>query len=190
MRAHLAATGRDDLSWDDINNYRARDDGGHVIDTNGDAVGGYVYTGQALLLDMNPHVDSAHVSQAAVDAVNAAALTSIDWATLSIGDLIANGLFNLANSTISATDPAVYTAVGEILLESVADHYIAGDGRANENFALTGMHHVFHENHNVQLVNLENMILTSPDVTARHGYQIAVDEARVASSMTARATTR
>ena len=38
------------------------------------------------------------------------------------------------------------------------------------------MHHVFHENHNVQLVDLENVILTSPDVTARHGYQIAVDD--------------
>ena len=86
------------------------------------------------------------------------------------------GLFNPANSTISATDPAVYAAVGEILMESVADHYIAGDGRANENFALTGMHHVFHENHNVQLINLENTILTSPDANARHGYQLAVSD--------------
>jgi Ca2+-binding RTX toxin-like protein len=176
LRAHLVATGRDDLTWDDVNNYRARDADGHVIDTNADSVGGYVYTGQALLLDMNPHVDSAHVSQAAVDALNLAAGTSINRATLSIGDLIANGFFNPANSTISAIDPAIYSAVGQILMESVADHYIAGDGRANENFALTGMHHVFHENHNVQLINLENTILTSPDVNARHGYQLAVSD--------------
>ena len=59
LRAHLAATGRDDLTWDDVNNYRARDASGHLIDTNVDLVGGYVYTGQALLLDMNPHVNSA-----------------------------------------------------------------------------------------------------------------------------------
>jgi Ca2+-binding RTX toxin-like protein len=176
LRAHLVATGRDDLTWDDVNNYRARDASGHVIDTNGAAVGGNVYTGQALLLDMNPHIDSAHVSQAAVDALNLAAGTSINWATLSIGDLIANSFFNPANSTISATDPAIYAAVGEILMESVADHYIAGDGRANENFALTGMHHVFHENHNVQLINLENTILTAPDANARHGYQLAVND--------------
>jgi Ca2+-binding RTX toxin-like protein len=176
LRAHLLATGRDDLSWDDINNYRARDDSGHVIDTNGASTGGYVYTGQAILLDMNPHVDSAHVSQAAVTALNAAAGLSINWVTLGVGDLIANGLFNPATSMITATDPAVYAAVSEIFMQSVGDHYIVGDGRGNENFGLTAMHHVFHENHNVQLVNLENMILSSPDVAARHGYQLAVSD--------------
>jgi Ca2+-binding RTX toxin-like protein len=176
LRTHLVVTGRDDLTWDDVNNYRARDDSGHVVDTNGASVGGYVYTGQAILLDMNPHVDSAHVSQAAVDALNAAAGTSINWATLGIGDLIANGLFNPGNSTIIAADPTVYAAVGEILMQSVADHYIVGDGRGNENFALTAMHHVFHENHNVQLVNLEKMVLSSPDVDARHGYQLGVND--------------
>ena len=55
MRAHIVETGRDDLTWDDINNLRARDAEGHVIDTNGAAVGGYVYTGEALLLDINPN---------------------------------------------------------------------------------------------------------------------------------------
>nr|WP_282563074.1 peroxidase family protein [Rhizobium sp. RCAM05973] len=60
-------------------------------------------------------------------------------------------------------------------MQSVANHYIAGDGRANENFGLTALHHVFHENHNVQLVNLENAILGQADAAARHNFQIAVN---------------
>jgi hypothetical protein len=31
LRAHLIATGRDDLSWDDISGLRNRDASGHVI---------------------------------------------------------------------------------------------------------------------------------------------------------------
>ena len=45
-------------------------------------------------------------------------------------------------------------AVGDILMASVGDHYIAGDGRVNENFGLTSIHHVFHEEHNYQVDNL------------------------------------
>ena len=54
---------------------------------------------------------------------------------------------------------AVHAAVGEILMASVGDHYIAGDGRVNENFGLTSIHHVFHEEHNFQVQNLINAIL-------------------------------
>ncbi len=49
---------------------------------------------------------------------------------------------------------AAHSAVSDILLASVGDHYIAGDGRANENFGLTSIHHVFHEEHNFQVQNL------------------------------------
>ncbi len=66
---------------------------------------------------------------------------------------------NFANFSITATDPAVHAAVGEILMASVGDHYIAGDGRVNENFGLTSIHHVFHEEHNFQVQNLINAIL-------------------------------
>ena len=40
-------------------------------------------------------------------------------------------------------------------------HYITGDGRANENFALTAVHHVFHEEHNFQLENIKAGILAT-----------------------------
>ena len=66
---------------------------------------------------------------------------------------------NFANFSITAADPIVHAAVGEILMASVGDHYIAGDGRVNENFGLTSIHHVFHEEHNFQVQNLINAIL-------------------------------
>ena len=55
LRAHLVATGRDDLSWHDVLNLRNRDANGDV-----DTGPGAGNSGQALLLDMNPHFDTAH----------------------------------------------------------------------------------------------------------------------------------
>ncbi|MCK1404900.1 peroxidase family protein [Bradyrhizobium sp. 76] len=229
MREHIRETGRADLTWDDINNLRARDDHGQVVDTNGAAVGGFVYTGEALLLDMNPRFDTARLqpndgNAATVWDTNEAAkvTTAIAYMNSHMADVgrsgdvlgfaidpqtglnalqltlgsslnmgpgstlpagtVLHGAFalapwvNFSNFSITVTDQGFYGAVGEIMMASVGDHYIAGDGRANENFGLTALHHVFHENHNVQLVNLENMILTSPDATARHGYQLGVDD--------------
>ena len=43
-------------------------------------------------------------------------------------------------------------------MATVGDHYIAGDGRVNENFGLTSIHHVFHEEHNFQVQNLKTWI--------------------------------
>lgn len=168
LRAHLLATGRDDLTWDDINNYRARDTSGHVIDTNGATLGGYVFTGQALLLDMNPNLAAINYGNATIVAggITAANLMSfIDFSNFSIRNSVGG----------VAVTAAQYAAVSEALMQSVGNHYIAGDGRANENFGLTALHHVFHENHNVQLVNLENAILGQTDAASRHNFQIAVN---------------
>ena len=74
---------------------------------------------------------------------------------------------------VSGADPAI---VNEILLRSIGDHYVAGDGRANENFGLTAIHHVWHENHNWQIDNLIETIrqqqLADPSHTAAHVWQI------------------
>ena len=96
---------------------------------------------------------------------------------------------NFANFSITAATGPVYDAVGELLMAAVGDHYIAGDGRANENFGLTSLHHVFHENHNVQLVNLETHILESPDAVARNGFQLAVNDSLGGISTIKRVTT-
>ena len=39
---------------------------------------------------------------------------------------------------------------------SALDHYLAGDGRANENVSLTAMHTIWARNHNFQVENLKN----------------------------------
>jgi Ca2+-binding RTX toxin-like protein len=229
LREHIRETGRADLTWDDINNLRERKDDGQLVDTNGPAAGGYVYTGEALLLDMNPRFDAARLQPNDGDAAtqwDSHGATRVNEAITYMnghmadggrpGDVLGFGLnpqtsqielqltlgsalntgpggilpagtvlhgafamapwVNFANFSITTTNAGFYDAVGEIMMASVGDHYIAGDGRANENFGLTALHHVFHENHNVQLVNLENIILTSPDVAARNGYQLAVSD--------------
>jgi Ca2+-binding RTX toxin-like protein len=217
LREHMRHTGRDDLTWDDINNLRARDDAGKVIDTNGEATaGGYVYTGEALLLDINPRFDIGRLHpndnnaatdwdanegskvDAAIAALNSymttnnlgtfgvvnneLTLTLTSTQVTGMGPLPAGtytGAYamalwvNFANFNITAPD-SIYDHVGQIMMASIGDHYVAGDGRANENFGLTAIHHVFHANHNVQLVNLEKMVLSAPDEAARHGYMTAV----------------
>jgi Ca2+-binding RTX toxin-like protein len=43
--------------------------------------------------------------------------------------------------------------------QSLDSHIITGDGRANENIGLTAVHHVFHEEHNGQVVNIKASLL-------------------------------
>ena len=62
LRAHLRATGRDDLSWSDISNLRARDSQGHVLDLDANKAGlQAVYTGHILIADMLPRLDQEHL---------------------------------------------------------------------------------------------------------------------------------
>ncbi len=73
--------------------------------------------------------------------------------------LVAAGWLDPASFGImSPPGSAANAAVGEILMAAVGDHYVAGDGRVNENFGLTSIHHVFHEEHNFQVENLKSWI--------------------------------
>ncbi|MEI8251920.1 MAG: peroxidase family protein, partial [Synechococcus sp. ELA057] len=80
-------------------------------------------------------------------------------------------------TALGLLNPAI---VSEILVRSIGDHYVAGDPRANENFGLTAVHHVWHENHNWQLDNLivslekNNNIDPDPTHAALHQWQVAV----------------
>lgn len=210
LRAHLAATGRPDITWEDVSNLSIRDDNGNVLyfDANGDAqayvdvdgvhdmTGALVDatvlenlstkgSGHALLLDMNPgfgelvsngNTSSGTISQAALDAVNTAAgvangeagflyfnadgvLSSL--ASFGPGPLVEltgasalMGYVNFADFSVSSADPVLHAAVGEILMQAVGIHYLAGDGRVNENIALTSIHHIFHMEHDYQVQNL------------------------------------
>ena len=185
LRAHVLATGRDDLTWDDIANFRVRDAQGHVLDADPNTAGVQaVYTREALLLDMNPHFDDAHIDQARLMSLDSH-ITSITFDANNPYGMVVNydnagpkNLFsfvNFADFTISAAPgSADYAVANELLLQSVGDHYIAGDGRVNENFGLTAIHHVFHEDHNVQLINLQNEVLSQTDVNVRHNWQVQI----------------
>ncbi|MGC1469092.1 MAG: Calx-beta domain-containing protein [Sphingorhabdus sp.] len=229
LRAHAVATGRDDISWNDVFNFHN--------------------SGQALILDMNPRFDAANllsstgfndanhngtqdigedtyvgfndlngngiqdgaettqaqdvldaiaylgnVANGAIRAGDSFGLVGDDL-TLVLGSSLpvddnpmhdipagtytgANAMMlwvNFANMSVMSTSAidylptteAVASAVGTLLLASVGDHYIAGDGRVNENFGLTTVHHVFHEEHNFQIENLKNTIYKEAD--ARNG---------------------
>ncbi len=49
--------------------------------------------------------------------------------------------------------------------ELLEAHFMAGDGRVNENIALTAVHHVFHSEHNRLAGVIVNMIATDPEFT-------------------------
>ena len=60
LRAHLGATGRADITWEDVSDFRIRDANGQVKDFDAVTAGVQsIGSGEPLLLDMNPHFDGA-----------------------------------------------------------------------------------------------------------------------------------
>jgi len=159
---------RADLTWDDVTqNLRHRADDGSIAH---DAAGKEILTGDVLLRDMNPHFDVAHLGGVTGLAAMATLGLTFDATGQLTGGLGALAPYvNFANFSINSTlygaptgTPALtvaqHNAISELLLESVGDHYIAGDGRANENFGLTAVHHVWHEEHSFQVNNIETTV--------------------------------
>ena len=100
---------------------------------------------------------------------------SVETANLFVnpGQPTAMGLVDPRSFSIVGSNSAgLQAAANEILMEAVGDHYIAGDGRVNENFGLTSIHHVFHEEHNFQVENLKTWIYAhdgnNPGTTDQH----------------------
>jgi Ca2+-binding RTX toxin-like protein len=209
LRAELLKTKRDDLTWEDVNNLRVRDDRTHikdggalianpnfgkVLDLDDNATNGVqaLSSNHTLLADFLPRIDADHLfNSATVAALKATAgfvdvLSGFNAAHLQRpnGDDSApqfiSDYINLASGqpTALANTPDGGAILNEILLRSIGDHYVAGDGRANENFGLTAIHHVWHENHNWQLDNLLNIIgqqqAADPTHTIAHGFQVAI----------------
>ena len=207
LRAELLRTKRDDLTWEDVDNLRVRDDRtqikdgsgnpianptfGKVLDLDDNATNGVqaLSSNHTLLADFLPRIDADHLFKSAtVAALKATAgfvdvLSGFDANHLQRISGTPDGSFisdyiNLASGqpTAFAGSPAGGAIVNEILLRSIGDHYVAGDGRANENFGLTAIHHVWHENHNWQLDNLINTIAqqqaADPTHTIAHGFQV------------------
>ncbi|MEQ1714962.1 MAG: peroxidase family protein, partial [Hyphomicrobium sp.] len=198
LRDHVLDTGRAEITWEDVADFRNRNDAGQIDAGN---------SGHALILDMQMRFDTAHLdSTQAVggstvnDLVDAAVITlnnSLGSPDLTFqrsasgglelivkngagGTHMPNGVYtgasalapwvDLSNFSIMSppaspyvTTPLIADAVGQILMAGVGDHYIAGDGRVNENFGLTSIHHVFHEEHNYQVQNLITSIYAQDD---------------------------
>jgi Ca2+-binding RTX toxin-like protein len=209
LRAHIEETGRTALIWEDVLNLRNRDAEGHVIAGN---------SGHAMILDMNPHVDGAHLSSAAALAAVATLNTELQAtfgasSSLSIVDgvvtlVLGAGIpgagtytgagalapwvsfadFSIQSSYFGIAAPGyelsadAHSAIGEVLMDAIGDHYVAGDGRVNENIALTSVHHIFHMEHDYQVQNLEIALYqhnatdaASVDNAVLHDWQQAVD---------------
>ncbi len=62
-----------------------------------------------------------------------------------------------SDTAIGLSEPGTYDD------ELLDQHYIAGDGRVNENIALTAVHHVFHAEHNRLVEHTKAVILASND---------------------------
>ena len=101
----------------------------------GDAVLTGNLTGHALLIDINP---AAHPEFGGI-----------------IRTEDADGIIN--DPKVPDFDPAGGFTYDNELLDA---HYVVGDGRANENFALTSVHHVWHDEHNFQVENLKQSLTT------------------------------
>jgi Ca2+-binding RTX toxin-like protein len=80
------------------------------------------------------------------------------------------------NGTVAAdADTIINTAPGATYVpnpgatvydnEMLDAHFVAGDGRANENIALISVHHVFHSEHNRLVADIQNTLTTNIDVT-------------------------
>jgi Ca2+-binding RTX toxin-like protein len=170
LRTYLKATGRDDLSWADISDLRVRDSGGKVLDLDPNTAGVQAkLSGHTLLADFLPRLDAAHINAAGLTAM----LTLFPTYTGTISDYV-----DTNSGQPTALGGANPNILNELLLRSIGDHYVAGDGRVNENFGLTAIHHVWHENHNWQIDNLIEVIrvqqAADPDKAIAHAFQTMV----------------
>ena len=154
------ALGRTDLTYADIFDYHG--------------------TGQPLLIDFLPVADGIDTtSDLNIFGDGPNILKGVDLNSILIlqqKDPTDPGSPLLVLGAKPGADPAL---VSEALLQSLGGHYVAGDGRANENFGLTSVHHVFHEEHNFQIDNLIGTMegaLQAGTYTADqiHGFQTAV----------------
>ena len=80
-----------------------------------------------------------------------------------------DGVINDFDPTTPAPPPVPGTYDNELLDR----HFITGDGRGNENIALTAVHHVFHSEHNRQVDEIKETILATGDADFIASWQLS-----------------
>ena len=85
------------------------------------------------------------------------------------------------DTTIGLNDPQFTTGIYDN--ELLDAHFIAGDGRVNENIGLTAVHHVFHAEHNRLVDHTKEVVLATGDLAFINQW-LAVDVATVPTSAT------
>ncbi|MDB5539512.1 MAG: hypothetical protein JWQ89_1239 [Devosia sp.] len=98
---------------------------------------------------------AAPVGVATALRINAAFLADIAH------DAVPNGLAD-GDIEIGLANPGNGLAVYDN--ELLDAHFIAGDGRANENIGLTAVHHIFHSEHNRLVEHTKEIVLASNDL--------------------------
>ena len=69
--------------------------------------------------------------------------------------------------------PATRLPAGTYDDELLDRHFITGDGRGNENIALTAVHHVFHSEHNRQVDEIKATVLATGDAAFIASWQLS-----------------
>ncbi|MGH6636996.1 MAG: peroxidase family protein, partial [Polaromonas sp.] len=125
-----------------------------IVDVGAD---GIAQTEDDVLVEGNP---AAPISPAAVGALRTGQMFLVDIAH-SANPFSAFGvpLAPDADLVAGVNDGLAGTYDNE-LLEA---HFMAGDGRVNENIALTAVHHVFHAEHNRLVDHIKDVVLASND---------------------------
>ncbi|MBV2263526.1 MAG: hypothetical protein KUL79_08195 [Thauera sp.] len=72
-------------------------------------------------------------------------------------------LDDMAHGVLGTVDPATRDLPAGSASDLLDAHFIAGDGRANENIGLTAIHDVFHGEHNRVLIDIQAMVLGGTD---------------------------
>jgi hypothetical protein len=127
-----------------------------MVRLNADGTAYRAVNGQAWLVAQDKTTgEVVFVQDTAKDALAAANLTLVTIGHAFLDDMAHNAFASGQNAAGDLLNPAVLN-----------QHYIAGDGRANENIALTSVHEVFHGEHNSVLADIKAMVATRPDAAS------------------------
>ena len=148
--------------------------------------------------DMIANAANIGIDLTGYNPTTVAPMLRVDQTGALLFDANPNAAYTLAAVTgpQAADDPFVRDGNGEVLFTNqvilsdvshsgipLGRHFVSGDHRANENFGLTAVHNVFHEEHNIQTGNIKqaiideyNLVLTLPDPSLTQTAQQAANE--------------